>query len=107
MEYSEGAVQLVWIVSLIIAVVVVGVVALLLHLVRETAKDIDQVAGDIWTQGKLVANNTIHIPTFLSKTNSVFSKIYENAVQILQGSAAIKQHAEECPGCPDCILKHN
>lgn len=107
MEYSEGAVQLVWIVSLILAVVVVVVVALLLHLVRETAKDIDQVAGDIWTQGKLVANNTIHIPTFLSKTNSVVSKIYENAVQILQGSAAIKQHAEGCPGCPDCMLKHN
>ena len=107
MEYSESAAQLVWMVSLVIAIVVVAVVALLLHLVRETAKDIDLVAGDIWTQGKLVANNTIHIPTFLSKTNSVVSKIYQNAVQILQGSAAIKQHAEGCPGCPDCILNHN
>lgn len=106
MEYSDSAVQFLWILSLVIAVVVVGVVALLLHLVRETAKDIDKVAGDIWTQGKLVANNTIHIPMFLSKTNQVVGKIYDNAVQILHGSAAIKQHAEGCPGCPDCILNH-
>jgi len=106
MEYSESAMQFIWIISLVIAVVVVAVVGLLLHLVRETAKDIDQVAGDIWTQGKLVANNTIHIPTFLTKTNQVVGKIYDNAVQILHGSAAIKQHSEGCPGCPDCILNH-
>lgn len=106
MEYSDSAAQFVWIISLVIAVVVVAVVALLLHLVRETAKDIDHVAADIWTQGKLVANNTIHIPTFLSATNRAVAKIYDNAVQILGGSAAIKQHAEGCPGCPDCILKH-
>lgn len=105
MEYSQSAVQFIWIISMIIALVVVGVVALLLHLVKKTAINIDGVAADIWTQGKLVANNTILIPIFLSATNGVVSKILDNAVQILHGTEAIKKHAERCPGCPDCISK--
>lgn len=106
MGISDNAILTIWGVSLIIGVVVIGVVAFLLHQIRQTAKSIQSVAGDIWTQGKMVANNTIHIPIFLSTTNRVVSKIYDTAVQIVGGSGAIQQHAEGCPGCPDCILKH-
>lgn len=97
---------IIWGISLIIGLVVIGVVAFLLHLVRQTADQINTAAGEIWTQGKLTANNTIHIPLFLSTTNRVVSKIYDTAVEIIAGAAAIQQHAEGCPGCPHCILDH-
>jgi hypothetical protein len=96
-----------WIISLIIGIVVIGVVAFLLHKIKTTAGKIDEVAGKIWTQGKLTANNTIQIPLFLSVTNKVVSKIYDSAVKIIGGSAAIKDHAEGCPGCPACVLNHH
>lgn len=98
---------LLWIISLVIGLVVIGVVALLLRMVTTTAKEIDKVAADIWTHGKLTANNTIHIPLFLTTTNSVVSTIYTSAVAIIHGSKAITQHIEGCPGCPACILQSN
>jgi len=96
-----------WSLSLVIGLVVIGVVAFLLHLIKSTAKEIDTAAAQIWTQGKLTANNTIQIPIFLSKTNRVVKSIYASAVNIIGGSAAIKEHAEGCPGCPGCVLKHH
>ncbi len=96
-----------WILSLVIGLVVIGVVAFLLHLIKSTAKDIDDAAAQIWTHGKLTANNTIQIPIFLSTTNRVVKEIYGTAVNIISGSAAIKQHAEGCPGCPNCVLEHH
>jgi hypothetical protein len=101
------AITFIWSISLVIGLVVIGVVAFLLSLIKSTASDIDIAAGKIWTQGKLTANNTIQIPLFLSTTNRVVAKIYSTAVKIVQGTAAIKQHAEGCPGCPDCILQHH
>ncbi len=100
------AITMIWSMSLVIGLVVIGVVALLLYLIKSTAYNIDTAAEKIWTQGKLTANNTIQIPLFLSTTNRVVSRIYATAVKIVQGTAAIKQHAEGCPGCPDCILEH-
>jgi len=96
-----------WIISLVIGLVVIGVVAFLLNLVKKTAVKIDDTAADIWTQGKLTANNTIHIPLFLTKTNQVAGKILKAAVAIVGGSKAITQHIEGCPGCPHCILEHS
>ena len=98
--------QLLWLVSLLIGLVVIGVVGLLLHMIKSTAQKIDAAAGQIWTQGKLTANNTIQIPIFLSVTNKVVGKIYESAVNIINGSKLIKEHAEGCPGCPNCVLQH-
>jgi hypothetical protein len=101
------AITIVWGVSLIIGVVVIGVVAILLGLIKNTAAKINVAAGEIWTQGKLTANNTIQIPLFLSTTNRVVAKIYDSAVNIVGGAKAIQQHAEGCPGCPNCILQHH
>lgn len=94
-----------WIISLIIGLVVIGVVAFLLHQIKNTAVKIDNMAADIWTHGKLTANNTIHIPLFLTKTNAVVTNILNTAVEIVGGSKAITQHIEGCPRCPACILK--
>ncbi len=95
------AVYLVWWVSIILLLVVTAVVALLLTMVLRTAHSILRTAGDIWTAGKLVANNTIHIP-LLADTNRIAGRILETAGKILAGADAIEQHAETCPGCPAC-----
>lgn len=103
-QVSQGAVMTVWWVSIIIALVVAIVVAVLLEMVRRAALDILDGASQIWTQGQLVANNTIQIPLFLPVTNQVVGQILNTAKQIAGAANAIEQHAEGCPGCPDCVL---
>lgn len=104
MEFSQEAIVTVWASSLGIAAVVVLVVGFLLYKISKTAKEINEVVVNIWTEGKLLANNTIHIPNFLSVTNRVTGNIVANTVQLLKGSIALKSHAEECPGCPECVF---
>ena len=104
---SSETVTTVWTISLVLGLVVTLVVAALLILIRNTARQINAGAESIWTEGKMVANNTIQIPIFLTVTNQVVAKIYSTAVKIIGKSAAIQQHAEGCPGCPACVLNHN
>ncbi|MBA3648711.1 MAG: hypothetical protein H0W62_09190 [Chitinophagales bacterium] len=104
---SEEAITNVWVISLVLGLVVTIVVAILLILIRNTARKILAGVHMIWTEGKLVANNTIQIPIYLTVTNQVVSKIYNTAVKIIGGAAAIEQHASHCPGCPACVLEHN
>ncbi len=103
---SEEAITRVWIISLVLGLVVTIVVAILLIMVRNTARKILAGVHKIWTEGKLVANNTIQIPIYLTVTNQVVSKIYATAVKIIGGAKAIEQHAGNCPGCPACVLQH-
>lgn len=93
----------VWWISIAVLLVVTAVVAVLLRMVLRTARHIEQVAGEIWTIGKLVANNTVHIP-LLVETNRYAGAILETSQQIEAGAGAIEQHAEGCPGCPACVL---
>lgn len=104
---SEDAMTKVWIISLVLGLVVTIVVAVLLILICNTARKILAGVDAIWTEGKLVANNTIQIPIYLKVTNQVVTKIYDTAVKIIGGAAAIEQHAASCPGCPACVLKHH
>jgi len=101
---TESAVLIVWASSLVIGVVVIAVVAFLLTMIRKTADQILDGVSAIWTQGKLVANNTIQIPLFLGTTNRVVSQIKSEAVAILGATKAIEEHAKSCPGCPECVL---
>jgi hypothetical protein len=103
---SEDALTTAWIISLVLGLVVTIVVAVLLILIKNTAKKILSGVQQIWIEGKLVANNTIQIPIYLSVTNQVVDKIYDTAVKIIGGAAAIEQHASGCPGCPACVLNH-
>ena len=102
---SAEAVKNVWIISLGLGLVVTIVVAILLIMIRNTARKILSGVQRIWTEGKLVANNTIQIPIYLSVTNQVASNIYSTAVKIVDGAKAIEQHAVKCPGCPACVLE--
>jgi hypothetical protein len=104
---SEEALTRAWVISLVLGLVVTIVVAILLILIRNTARKILAGVHQIWTEGKLVANNTIQIPIYLTVTNQVVSKIYNTGVKIIGGAAAIEQHASGCPGCPACVLEQN
>ncbi len=96
--------QLIWILSLVLAIVVTLVVAKLLQMIRGTATQILDGASQIWTHGQLVANNTIQIPIFLKTTNRVAGQILATAGDIVGAAKMIEQHAEGCPGCPACVL---
>ena len=105
-QVNKDTIITVWVIALVLGLVVTIVVAVLLLLIRNTAKQINAGVEKIWTEGKLVANNTIQIPIFLTVTNQVVSKIYNSAVKIIGKAAAIEQHAKTCPGCPACVLEH-
>jgi hypothetical protein len=99
--------EIIWIISLVIALVVIFVVGFLLNLTDKTAKKINKTASKIWDEGKMTANNTVHIPLFLTTTNTVVKDILSTAVEIISGVESIKHHTESCPGCPSCILDHS
>ncbi len=104
MEPTRETILLVWGVSLALLLVVAVVVAVLLELVRRTAGDIHGGAAAIWTQGKLVANNTIQIPMLLGRVLRQVERIGAEVAVIGGATTAIRTHAESCPGCPHCAL---
>lgn len=65
-----------WWISIAVLLIVTGVVAWLLTQVLRTAQNIQRVAGDIWTTGQMVANNTIHIPLRI-ETNRYAGRLLE------------------------------
>jgi hypothetical protein len=101
---SSLAQTLFW-VSFVLGLVVTVVAAILLTLVLRTAQQIDAGAKAIWTTGKLVAGNTVHIADLI-QTNQVAVDILEGAGGILMAAQRILKHAQGCPGCPACLLKH-
>ena len=105
MDTPEHAMQVVWWTSLALGLVVSLVVALLLWLILNTATTIKAVVSSIWDVGQRVATNTVHIPA-LYKTNEVAGDILATALKINAGAAAIETHANGCPGCPHCMLRH-
>lgn len=96
-QVSTGAALTVWGVSLGLGVVVILVVAVLLTLIVRTARQIEEGVSEIWVVGQRVANNTIHIP-MLHRTNQVVDGILDRAGGIDGATAAIEEHALDCPG---------
>lgn len=101
----ESAVQFVWITSLVLGLVVSLVVAILLWLIQREAGSINQHVAKIWEIGQRVACNTIQIP-ILYRINETAAHILARTQGINERVAAIKHHAETCPGCPHCMLEH-
>lgn len=100
---SAATVQTIWMVSLGVFVVVLLVVATLLTLILRTAREIRAGVAIIWNVGQRIANNTIQL-AMLSKTNDAASAILRAAVGVVGATAAIQSHAEDCPGCPSCVV---
>ena len=91
---TQETILTIWWSSLALLLVVTVVVALLLTIIRNTAAGIRGGAAAIWTQGKLVANNTIQIPLLMSITGRAVGRILGVAGQIAGATQAIRQHAE-------------
>jgi len=79
-----------WTVAIVATFAVAGVVAALLKLIIGVATDIERVAGDIWTTGKRVANNTVHIPLLVPVAASV-DRIVAAAPAILGAAQRIRR----------------
>ena len=88
---------------MVVFVVVLVVVAVLLTLILRTTYQIKGGVAVIWNVGQRIANNTIQL-SMLAKTNVAAAQILTSAVGILGATAAIKSHAQACPGCPACVL---
>ncbi len=95
--------EVLWEISIAAALIVTLVVGALLALILRQAAQIEDAAAQIWTAGKLIANNTILI-TLLVRTNQVEEQILGAAGGIAAGAARIQTHAQDCPGCPACVL---
>ena len=100
---TVDAIRNIWTVTLVVFVVVLIVVAVLLTLILRAAHDIKRGVAIIWNVGQRVANNTIQL-SLLAKTNDAARAILTSAVGVIGATAAIQAHAEECPGCPKCVL---
>src|SRR5215212_10063958 len=87
---SPAMVNRYWRISLMGGVVVLGAVAALLHILTTTAEQILAGTGQIWTTGKLIARNTVHIP-LLIRTNQVAGEILEAADGIAAATGRIEK----------------
>jgi hypothetical protein len=100
---DADTVQRIWVVTLVVYGVVLVAVAVLLALVLGAARTVLARVSSIWTVGQTVANNTIHI-ALLDTTVHGAGEIRESVTGIVDATAALKAHAERCPGCPACVL---
>src|SRR5215210_9412045 len=74
MRVSDNSIANYWRISLAVGAIVVGVVAYLLNMLTRTAEQINGGAAEVWRVGKLIANNTVHVP-LLVRTNQVAGEI--------------------------------
>lgn len=92
-----------WWLSLALGMVVILVVTYLLSSILQTARAIEGVAQDIWDGGKRIANNTVHVPDLI-RTNGFAESLLKLAPLLGSQLERIKGHAENCPGCPVCVV---
>ncbi len=90
MTPMDPGMQKMWIISLVLAVVVVLVVAALLELIIRNARGIDGFVHSIWIGGKRIAANTATI-ALLHETNDLAGRILGSASEIAKASSKIRQ----------------
>lgn len=89
-EVSAGTIQTVWWISLALGLVVTIVVAILLTILARMAEQIEAGAAEIWRVGKLIANNTVHVP-LLMRTNQIAGDILAAVGGIAAATGRIEQ----------------
>src|SRR5262245_23994672 len=100
---DSDTIQTIWTLTLAVYAIVLLVVAALLWLILREAREVLAGVSAIWTVGQRVANNTIQI-ALLDTTNKIGGEILAAAAGVVEATAALKTHAEGCPGCPACVL---
>lgn len=89
-EVSASTIQTYWWISLALGLVVTIVVAILLTILARTAEQIQAGTAEIWRVGKLIANNTVHVP-LLVRTNQIAGDILVAAGGIAAATGRIEQ----------------
>lgn len=79
-----------WRITMGLGMAVIGAVALLLTLLARTAEQIEAGVAEIWRVGKLLANNTVHVP-LLVRTNQIVGAILPKADGIAAATARIQR----------------
>ncbi len=102
-DVTPETVQTIWTITLVVFTAVLVVVAILLTLILTTARQITGGVSAIWNVGQRIANNTIHI-ALLKKTNLVAGRILQSAVGVVGATQGVKDHAKDCPMCPNCVI---
>lgn len=103
LQISDTALYTVWGGSLALGVVVAAVVAVLLALIVRTAREIKESTARIWVDGQRAASATVHIPILVRVNRNVLGALVRTS-GIVEATRRIHQHAEDCPGCPHCLL---
>jgi len=93
---TDPSTQQLWIISLLIAVVVVLVVAVVLELIVRTSRQINKIVHQIWTGGTRIAQNTVTL-ALLRDTNDLAGKILGSASEIAKGASRIRQQTSASP----------
>ncbi len=70
--------------------VVIGAVAMLLSTLATIVARIETGAAEIWRVGKLIANNTVHVP-LLVRTNQIVADILPAADGIARATERIQR----------------
>ncbi len=87
---SPNVIARYWWISLGVGLVVIGAVGLLLSMLARTVTQIEAGATEIWRVGKLIANNTVHVP-LLVRTNQIAADILAVADGIAGATKRIGQ----------------
>ena len=96
--------MIVWWISISLGAVVTLVVALLLAGILSEARKIRAGASRIWDVGQMIASNTVHVPD-LNRANHFVEQILAGVPGLLGSLQRIRQHAQECAGCPACVME--
>jgi hypothetical protein len=87
---SESMIVRYWTAGLVGGLVVIGAVAVLLQTLTRTAEQIQVGAAEIWRIGKLIANNTVHIP-LIARSNQHAASILQAADGIAAATGRIER----------------
>jgi len=87
---AVGTITRYWTASLAGGLVVIAAVAFLLNTLAQTAEQIQAGAAEIWRVGKLIANNTVHVP-LLHRVNQHAAAILRAADGIAAATARIRR----------------
>lgn len=85
-----------WWLILALGLVVVLVVAAMLAIIIVSLRRVERAAGEIWTAGKAIAANTVHI-WHLSQTNTTAKSILGVANDIAAGAGSIDARLAKLP----------
>ncbi|MHB1416271.1 MAG: hypothetical protein ACYC1C_13565 [Chloroflexota bacterium] len=90
---GQGTVVRYWQVSLALGLLVIGAAGGLLLLLTRLTQSIYTAGGEVWTTGKLIANNTVHVP-ILGHINQVIDEINRVLGSSAQASERIRRAVE-------------